>query len=177
MEKSSLKIINEEDFQSFFKLMESSFPSIERRSREEQKSLFKENLYKVFGYKDDCGDVIAFIAMWDFEKFIFIEHFAVDSKMRGNGLGSFMIKELLQDCNKPIFLEVEEPENEIAMRRIEFYKRLGFNLNNFYYVQPPLQKQHELLPLKVMSYPVKVDVNKFNKFKNKVYDKVYKVNN
>ena len=177
MEKSSLKRLYKEDFTSFFNLMEKSFPSIERRSREDQKNLFKENSYKVFGHKDSYDNVIAFIAIWEFEKFIFIEHFAVDSKLRGNGLGSHMIKELLEECKKPIFLEVEEPENDLAARRIKFYKRLGFNLNHFEYFQPPLQKQHELLPLKVMSYPSKVNGEKFNKFKKQVYNKVYKVNN
>lgn len=177
MKKSNLKIINKKDFQSLFKLMESSFPSIERRSREDQEKLFKEKFYKVLGKKDSLGNVMAFIAMWEFEDFIFIEHFAVDSKMRGNGIGSLMIKELIEECNKPIFLEVEEPKNDIAISRIKFYKRLGFNLNNFDYMQPPLQKQNEVLPLKVMSYPFKIDGDKFNKFKNKVYYNVYKVNN
>lgn len=177
MKKSNLKRINKEDFSSFFSLMENSFPSIERRSREGQKNLFKENSYKVFGHKDSSGNVIAFIATWEFENFIFIEHFAVDNKLRGNGLGSYMIKELLEECKKPIFLEVEEPENDLAARRIKFYKRLGFNLNHFDYLQPPLQKEHVHLPLKVMSYPSKVDGEKFNKFKSQVYNKVYKVNN
>lgn len=175
MKRSNLKRINKEDFSSFFELMEKSFPSTERRSCEDQRNLFKENSYKVFGHKDSNGKVVAFIATWEFEDFIFIEHFAVHSKMRCNGIGSVMLKELLNEYKKPIFLEVEEPETDIAERRIRFYKRLGFNLNSFDYLQPPLQKHHEFLPLKVMSYPSKVNVEKFKNFKNQVYEKVYKV--
>ena len=44
-------------------------------------------------------------------------------------------------------------------------------------MQPPMQKQHDFLPLKVMSYPKPVNEAEFMKFKNIVYDRVYKINN
>ena len=87
-----------------------------------------------------------------------------------------MLKAYLNRSDKPIFLEVELPENDISVRRIEFYKRLGFYLNDFEYLQPPLQKQHDFLPLKVMSYPRSVDEMEFINYKNTVYEKVYKIN-
>lgn len=118
-----------------------------------------------------------FIANWQFNDFNFIEHFAVDSKIRGNGLGTAMLKEYLNKCNKPIFLEVELPEDNMSKRRIKFYKQFGFHLNDFDYLQPPMQKQHDFLPLKVMSYPQRVNETDFIKFKNIVYDRVYKINN
>jgi len=174
----NLKKLRCEYFESFFRLLSEAFPSIERRSYEDQKKLLCDNSYNIIMDNDNDEDenITAFIANWEFDNFSFIEHFAVDRKMRGNGMGTSMLKDYLKRCNKPIFLEVELPKNDISIRRIEFYKRLGFHLNNFEYLQPPLQKQHDFLPLKVMSYPQSVDEQEFINFKNKVYEKVYKIN-
>lgn len=176
MNNQNQKKFQYSNFDSFFKLMNEAFPSVERRSYEGQKKLLYEDLYNIIADKDDYENINAFIATWEFSDFNFIEHFAVASKMRGNGMGTLMLNEYLYKCNKPIFLEVELPENNISRRRIEFYKRLGFELNNFEYLQPPMQKQHDFLPLIVMSYPRSVDEIEFMNFKNIIYDKVYKIN-
>lgn len=173
MNSQNLKRFQDCDFDSFYKLMSEAFPSEERRNYEDQKKLLNEEAYNITSHKDE--DITAFIASWEFDDFVFIEHFAVSSKMRGNGIGTAMIKGYLSKCNKPIFLEVEPPENDISMRRIEFYKRLGFHLNDYDYLQPPLQKQHDFLPLRIMSYPKRVDNKEFIDFKNIIYDKVYKM--
>jgi len=175
MYNENLNEFQHSDFDSFFKLMSESFPSIERRSYEDQKKLIGEDLYNIIVNKDKDDNVIAFIASWEFGDFNFVEHFAVYSKMRGNGMGTSMLKDYLNRCNKPIFLEVELPKNDISIRRIGFYKRLGFHLHNFHYLQPPLQKQHDFLPLKIMSYPKSVNEEQVINFKNTVYDKVYKM--
>ena len=166
MNNPNLKKFEHCDFDSFFKLMCESFPSVERRSYEDQKKLLCDDLYNIIAVKDQSDNITSFIANWEFDDFIFIEHFAVDSKIRGNGIGTSMLKMYLEECNKPIFLEVELPQNDICIRRIEFYKRLGFHLNNFEYFQPPMQIQHDFLQLKVMSYPRIVDEMEFMHFKN-----------
>ena len=174
MDYNNLEKFKHCDFDNFFKLMRESFPSVERRSYEDQKKLLCKDSYNIIVGKDEKENIIAIMAVWEFNRFNFIEHFAVDSKMRGNGMGTSILKNYLNKCDKPIFLEVELPENDNSIRRIEFYKRLGFHLNNFEYLQPPLQKQHDFLRLKVMSYPRSVDNMEFTGFRNMVYDKVYK---
>ena len=164
------------DFDSFFELMSEAFPSVEMRSYEDAKSFLNEDLYNIIVDKDENDSITAFIASWEFTDFNFIEHFAVSSKMRGNGVGTSMLMDYMNKANKPIFLEVEPPENYISIRRIEFYKRLGFHLNSFEYFQPPMQKQHDFLPLKVMSYPESINQEEFINFKNMVYREVYKIN-
>ena len=109
MDNNNLKKFQHSDFDSFFKLMSESFPSVERRSYEDQKKLLSEDLYNIIVDKDENENITAFIANWEFNDFNFIEHFAVDSKMRGNGIGTSMLKTYLNKCNKPIFLEVELP--------------------------------------------------------------------
>ncbi|WP_315082092.1 GNAT family N-acetyltransferase [uncultured Clostridium sp.] len=170
----NLEKIEKDDFESFFNLLEKSFPNIERRSKEGQKEIFDETLYNVYGIKDENKKVIGFIATWEFDKFNFIEHFAVDTSLRGKGMGTDLLKEYIHNSNKPIYLEVELPNDDICIRRIDFYKRLGFNLNEFDYLQLPLQIGNELLPLKIMTHPYKVSNDEFIYFRKNVYDKVYK---
>ena len=143
MNSYNLTNINHEDFNSFYELMSEAFPPIERRKLENQKKLLENDFYNIVGYKEN-DRVIAFIASWEFENFNFIEHFAVDNSYRGNGIGSKILKQYLNKYkNKPVFLEVEYPEDNYSKRRIEFYKRLGFSLNDYEYVQPPLEKGNE----------------------------------
>ena len=174
LSKGKLQVIDKKDFNSFFKVMKKSFPEIERRTFEGQKSLFDNDKYKVLGYKNEDNEVEAFIAYWEFDDFVFVEHFAVDEKLRGKGVGSEIIKQLLMKFNKYIILEVEHPEDKNSIRRIEFYKRMNMNLNEHEYVQPPLQEGKELLPLKIMSYPNAIDEKEFCKIRKEIYDNVYK---
>ncbi|HCW53434.1 MAG TPA: GNAT family N-acetyltransferase, partial [Clostridium sp.] len=51
MNKGELQTIYKNDFNSFFNVMKKSFPEIERRTFEGQKSLFDDDKYKVLGYK------------------------------------------------------------------------------------------------------------------------------
>lgn len=174
MSNQEFEVLKSEDFDSMYKLMENSFPPLERRTYENQLKLLSEKYYKLSGIKDDIGNVTAFLASWEFEEFNFIEHFAVDSKMRGGGIGTKILRYYLNKSNKPVYLEVELPNTELAVRRIEFYKRLGFSLNEYDYLQPPLENGYDLLPLKVMSYPKEVNEEKFKLFRNSIYTNVYK---
>ena len=53
---------------------------------------------------------------------------------------------------KPIILEVELPSSHIEQRRIQFYKRLDFQLNHQNYEIPPSEKDQSPLQLLLMSY-------------------------
>lgn len=174
---TKLQKLNSEDFKDFFEIMKMSFPSIERRTYEDQFSLLENKYYKIMGLKDENNDLSSFIALWEFEKFYFIEHFAVHKKLRGHGMGTHMIKQIQEYVgNKPILLEVEIPEEDIAKRRVEFYKRCGFYFNTYEYMQPPLQKGYPLLPLRIMSYPEKLIESDFYRFRDIIYKNVYKAN-
>lgn len=161
-----------EDFNGFYDLLYKSFPSIERRTYEGQKKLLNNNLYNVLYFKEN-EKVVAFLAYWEFNNFIFIEHFAVDEDLRGKGTGTNILKSFLRSSNKKVVLEVELPLEDIAIRRIEFYKRLGLYLNDYKYMQPPLQKGNEYFELKIMSYPEKITKEEFIEFRDIIYDSVY----
>ncbi|MMZ64037.1 hypothetical protein D1872_263320 [compost metagenome] len=88
-----------------------------------------------------------------------------------------MIQQFIQEreAEGPIILEVEPPEEEMARRRIGFYERLGFCLNAFDYVQPPLRQNAEELKLLIMSYPSPLTLQQFKDYRPILYREVYGV--
>ena len=43
--------------------------------------------------REQKGKIIGFIAIWEFDDFVYVEHFALTESCRGLGLGSKMLKE------------------------------------------------------------------------------------
>ena len=74
-----------------------------------------------------------------------------------------------------IILEVERPEDEMSIRRIEFYKRCGFSLCLQDYIQPPYRKGGNNLPLYLMfSGTASID-EQYPEIRDEIYRKVYDV--
>ena len=155
--------------------MEKSFPSDEFRPYDEQKALFSDKRYKVFG-NTEGGKLSTFITTWDFEDFVFIEHFATSPVFRNMGLGEKMLKHLASTLQKRLCLEVEPPNDDIQKRRIAFYSRNGFFLNTFPYIQPPISKGKAPVPLMIMTTSGEVSEGEFLSVKKTLYKEVYKIN-
>ena len=169
-----LKKIGPESFDVVYAIMKKSFPDSERRPYNEQKKLLKRKDYSIYVIEDTAGSGIkAFITVYEFKNFLFVEHFAVDSCYRSQGLGSLILKELLRIVNLPVCLEVELPYTEIAAKRIEFYKRCGFVLNLFPYSQPPITQGQTSVPMYIMSSGKALSQNEYTIVKNTLYKQVY----
>ncbi len=167
------KSVSNSWFDSFFEILENSFLKEEFRSFEKQKALLEKNAYNIlFCFEGD--EIIAITAFWHLEGFTFIEHFAVKESFRLKGIGSKMMKFLLNKYKNNVILEVELPYNEVNIKRIEFYKKLGFKYNDFEYFQAPLNKGDKPLPLRIMSYPENITNQEFNDMKAKLIKSVYK---
>ena len=85
------------------------------------------------------GAVAGMATAWHLDGFRYIEHLAVDPRLRGHGLGADVVRRLLSADSLPVVLEVEPLGfSAMAQRRISFYERLGFTAHHGYcYVQPP----------------------------------------
>lgn len=172
-----LKELNKDYAKAVFALMEQSFPLDEYRNEAEQTALFDKKEYHVYGLTENDNDknVLAFIAMWQFEKFAYLENFAVCQHARNGGIGGKMLDELCKSLACPVCLEVEPPESEITRRRIAFYERHGFFLNDYHYIQPALSKGKNSMPLKIMTLGGKVTETEFETIKSVLYRNVYNV--
>ncbi len=169
-----IKPLAHKNFDKVFRLIEISFPEDEYRTYDEQKALLDNPAYEIYTYSDD-DTIKAFISVWKFDSFVFIEHFAVNPTYRNNGIGSEFLKEAVRISGKMVCLEVELPDNETACRRIEFYKRNNFFLNEYPYVQPPISAGRNPVPLSIMTSGQPVSDTEFKKIKEILYSRVYKV--
>lgn len=162
-------------FEQMYRIMEESFPLIEYRTYEGQQALLANGNYRLLTKENELGEVIAFLAGWEFDEFCFVEHIAVKPSIRGGGLGKQLMLDFIEQMNKPVVLEVEPPEEEMSQRRIGFYERLGFHLNSYPYVQPPLRAGQPDFPLMVMSYPNLLTKEQFQSCRDTLYAEVYQI--
>ena len=58
-------------------------------------------------------------------------------------------------------------------KRLHFYEKLGFKLNDYEYYQLPLREGSNPIEMIIMSYPQKLDETQFEVIKNDIYKNVY----
>lgn len=158
-------------FDEAYNLLCASLPADEYRDYAEQKRLLLDPRYTL--YTTSAHN--AMMAVWQFEGFLYVEHFAVSAQCREKGVGSDMLKALLGMSAMPVCLEVDPPENEISKRRVAFYERNGFVLNPQAYVQPPLGENKRALPLRMMSAPNVLSKEEYAFVKETLYTQVYQI--
>ena len=86
-------------------------------------------------YYDD-NNFVGFIFYREGTKYIFVNYFATKSECRNKGYGREILSLFLQEhSDKPICLTIESPdglsEDDIKVRRKNFYERNGFILHDF----------------------------------------------
>lgn len=156
-----------------------SFPLIERRKFENVKILLEKDdvPFKMIVATEDSV-LQGFLSYWEFDGFRYIEHFAVDEHLRGNGIGSGLLEHFIKECDKtPILLEVEIPESGVdARRRVDFYMRHSFILWRLIkYMQPPYDGGNDSFEMRLMTLQVndKVKVEQMGEIvKCEVYKKI-----
>lgn len=154
--------VNEKTFNTVFEKMTTAFPYEERRDFSDQKDCLNNKFFKFMEIYD--GDTaVGFTALWIFDGFVFIEHIAVDGDKRGGGYGSKTIELIKKTFGKPIILEAEAPVTEQQIKRIRFYERLDFKVNDFDYTQPSYHGG-EGVPLLILSSPNKLSDEEFQEF-------------
>ena len=163
------------DIDSLYHLLEQSFPADEFRDYGGQRALFAHPRYHPCGLRDERGDVKALLTVWDFDTFVYIEHFAVSPAARNGGIGSALLQQVTAPMQKPVCLEVELPESDITRRRIGFYRRNGFFLNDYPYIQPSLGVGRAPQPLRIMTRDGTITQTEFETMRDVIYREVYRV--
>ncbi len=160
-------------FTQFWNIYQDAFPQEERRDiKDYRENLIRNPHYKFAPYFKE-GSMIGFVSFWDLDAFLFIEHFAIHRKARGNGYGTRILRKLMNKAR--IVLEVEPPVDTITQRRVRFYRRMGFHLNDYKYVQPPYRQGEHSVPLKLMSYPAPIGTDKVEAVTKRIYHHVYRM--
>ncbi|WP_300724426.1 GNAT family N-acetyltransferase [uncultured Bacteroides sp.] len=156
-------------------LLHTSFPLSERRDDTEQRynTDSKDHFHCYLILDDDTH--IGMISVWEFPEFSYVEHLATSPKIRNKGYGKQIMEALRNQLDGIIILEVERPEDEMSIRRINFYKRCGFSLCEMDYIQPPYRKGGESLPLYLMYSGAENIDDRFECIKRKIYSEIYGV--
>lgn len=130
-----------------------AFPQEERRELSSIEWLLaNEKCYHLIAIQNEEA-VVGMTAYWDFGETVYIEYLAMDANLRGGGLGSKALTKMIDEVgDRKVIFEVELPTNDIASRRIDFYKRFNFKLwENIPYNQPPYRKSDDWLPMLLMT--------------------------
>lgn len=111
---------------------------------------------------------------WDFETFAFCEHFAVVPSLRDRGLGSKFLNLARSTLSVPLILEIEPLLTDLARRRLNFYRRAGFEIIDRDYAQPPYREGDSFAPMLLLG----ADAARLNPdiVKNTIYNRVYGLN-
>jgi len=153
-----------------------SFPEEERRPWNDLSEGLLSGKIHLEAVRGDDGNIVGFATVWRFPEFVYIEHLAVDGKVRGLGVGGRLLDSIAEREAVPVVVEVEPASTgEDAVRRIAFYERHGFGgYPAFEYIQPPYASGLPSVPLMLMtSKPVGENQLKFisSTLHNLVYGK------
>jgi len=151
LQNTFYRITGPEDkwYKSFSDIYAVSFPVHEQRSEKQQTEAFSNEHYHLL-VKIENDKLVSFIACWDFEDYVYIEHLAVNPELRGKSMGSGTLNDFANLMKKIIVLEIDPLKDEISRKRLSFYERLGYELNSYIHFHPaynPLFEPHELLVL------------------------------
>ena len=163
--------VTEKTFPAVYEKMNAAFPLEEHRNFTGQLECLKDERFNFFEVVDNSSPV-GFIAIWNLNGFVFLEHLAIDEDKRSGGYGTKAIELLKVTFKKPIILEAEAPVTEQQIKRIAFYDRLGFKVNDFYYEQPSYHGC-EGVPLKILSYPDLLTDEEFQNFLTETRNSAY----
>lgn len=110
--------------------------------------------------------LIGLLFYWKYGKYTYIEHLAISPSLRGKNYGSKILWSFCKE-NKDTILEIDNPIDEISIKRLKFYLRIGFKLQDFEHIHPPYRKEYDGHNLKIMSFNrdlSKEEYEKFNSF-------------
>ena len=162
------------DFEQIQRLLELSFPVDERRSAQAQRLVFEDPRFRCLVLED--GDrILGFMTVWQFDGWAFAEHLTTDPSVRNQGFGSQILQAVITSVEGPLCLEVELPETDMAKRRIGFYQRNGFTLNEYPYIQPAYAPDQNPVPLLLMTTDGPIDPTQYEMIRDTLYREVYKV--
>lgn len=158
--------------------MEASFPECERPDPEAQRKRIDNNprMHCCAIEHPDHIEPVGLLTYWELDGMLYIEHFAIHPNLRGKGYGEQALALFLKISDAqtlPVVLEVEQPNDSLSRRRIDFYRRNGLVLwSDLGYIQPPYRTGGESVPMLIMSTP-SLDPSNFSTLRDNLYRHVY----
>lgn len=151
-------------------LYEESFPVAERRYMEDHINAYSdERFYPLSVWEGH--QLIGLMFFWEWDSYRYLEHLAVNPELRGHGYGSQLLR-YLRDSEHTIILEIDPLNNELSVRRLQFYERAGFTLTPYRFVHLPYRIDGQEQELLILSYPEMINKEQHNDFMSFVNETV-----
>ena len=142
---------DKERWDKVWSVYEESFPIAERRKMDDHKRAFANSHFHPLSVWED-GLLLGIVFYWEWDKYRYIEYLAVSPDLRGHGYGFQIIKHI-RDSQHTIILEIDPLENELSVRRLQFYERAGFTLTPYRFMHLPYRLNATSQELLILSYP------------------------
>lgn len=161
----------ERDFETFYSCLESDFHVAEYRTKQSQQQLLYNNIYTLYNVVQD-NTIVGYISCWNLDGFVYIEHFVILPQYRSLGIGGKVISLLMSQHN--IVLEAEQSTvSPQAVRRQQFYLKLGLIIQPAKYLQCPLREDSDYMPLDLYCSKLLNDTD-YNNVVDQLLTNVYK---
>ena len=135
--------------QKLISLYEEAFPEEERRKIKQLKRLISERSEMYFNAIETDGILAGLFIYWDMQ-FYYLEHLAVFTPMRNLKVGQQVLDYIAEHLTGMRLLEVEPTTDEITTRRVNYYRRNGYEILDKTYMQPSYDEDIEVGNLWIM---------------------------
>lgn len=131
-------------------LYEEAFPPEERRAIGQLSHLIDHNEAMFLNAIECDGDLAGLFIYWEMGSFYYLEHLAVFAHLRNKKIGEQVLDFAAHALPGVRLLEVEPADNEMATRRINYYKRNGYEVLTQDYIQPSYATAEDACALWIM---------------------------
>lgn len=169
------RIISPEDtdFSKLVALYIESFPPEERRNISQLERLLLQRPAMFFNAVECDGQLSGLFVYWNFGDFWYLEHLAVYPDMRNKKIGQQILDFVCENLAGMRLLEVEPAEEEMAIRRVNYYQRNGYKILHKEYVQPSYNGVNSPVPLWIMGNCEYSDKSLLEKHIDTIKEEVY----
>ncbi|CAJ1825815.1 GNAT family N-acetyltransferase [Aeromonas veronii] len=171
IESEVIREVNHPAWPLVWQIYGESFPRYEQRQSQHQPQKMRDPRYHCQIFYQD-GLLLGFIFWWACGEQVYIEHLAINPALRGRNYGSRLLAEFCERAGKTVILEIDPPEDEIAIRRLRFYQGLGFCLNDYAHLHPPYHSDYQGHALRVLSYPRLLEEEAYQRFNSMLVETV-----
>ncbi|MCD8262786.1 MAG: GNAT family N-acetyltransferase [Tannerellaceae bacterium] len=171
MDTIRLRSIDSSLYNEFEAIYKISFPVFEQRTSEQQIMAFSSPLYHLDCFTEEDG-FIGFIAWWNFDYGVYIEHFAIHPRLRGKGYEGNILQQFIVNSRKPVILEIDPVVDEISAARLRFYKTYGFVENPYKHIHPAYRNEYAPHSLVVLSTQAILSPEQYQQFNKDLQEQV-----
>lgn len=167
-----LKNSSDEAFNPLMDLYTEAFPEEERRIISDLATLVEQESRMHFNVIRFDGELAGLCIYWNFGEFFYLEHLAVYAHLRNKKIGQQVLNWLEENLQGLRILEAEPADEEMAIRRVNYYKRNGYEVRKTDYIQPSYDGVRNPIPLWMMTSAESESLDAYiETIKNEVYYK------